>query len=344
MMSDLMKLKSLFLEQDEIAFLYDCESVGEWLLSKGVPSFHIDSSFSASNLISIQTSLHHYLKISELVWERGACALTVPLLSFDASLGAVIYTCEQMSQTDFEDAYYIHEKIMNELSMSSNPITIRSEAIDLSCAFSDNVHYVYPKTCAMQKEEQLRSVLECLEIHFEHTNLNLPPDYQVNGSLMIDGILCACSPNKLEIKNSDLDKKSRDLIHKIALSNQVWLEIKSNVVVKLTIDDKDCTVLLEQLVGEKHGLNVTELAFGLNRKMRKSVNWLINSPINEGARGIHIGLGDGVSGMHIDLISCDLDLPELLKKHRISADEKQINLDIETCSMTSLKESTFNGD
>jgi hypothetical protein len=307
-MSSTKNLSMLFQHIDEITYVYDCDILGKWLKSKGLRAYHIDCTFSAKNIISIQTTLHHYKKMYKLVEEIDAYSVNVPLLSFDNSPKAAIYVCERIFETDFISAFDYHHSVIRELGRSENPIKLKNDLVDLACTFSDDVHYVYPKSLIMT-QERTRSLLEYLEIHFEHTNVSLPAEFNITGKLKLRGALCATSPNVQDIKYDpetvlDMNK----LINTIAASNSAWLEVHNNQVLALSINGEDYTDLLKRLAGETRGLTVTEFAFGLNSSIRKNADWTINSPINEGARGIHVGIGDGRTGLHIDLISYDLDV------------------------------------
>ena len=49
-------------------------------------------------------------------------------------------------------------------------------------------------------------------------------------------------------------------------------------------------MLVEMAISNNPGLEASEL------------DWSVNSVLNEGARGIHFAVGDGVTGAHIDFI------------------------------------------
>ncbi|TCP21886.1 hypothetical protein EV207_13928 [Scopulibacillus darangshiensis] len=60
---------------------------------------------------------------------------------------------------------------------------------------------------------------------------------------------------------------------------------------------------LEELTNKRSELVLTEMAFSTNGGItEKDLDWSKNSQLNEGAIGIHFGIGDGLTGAHIDFI------------------------------------------
>lgn len=310
-------LKNLFPDPSkDIFFVYDNQELGDWLVSKGINACHINDELTAENLISIQTSFDHYHKIPEILSKQSSYSLNIPLLSFDSSFFAAKYICERLFETNFEIPYYSHKNIIDELSLSNNLVKIKDYYINLECNFSENVHYVFPKTLAMT-EYGSRSILEYLEIHFEHTTYDTPSEYNINGNLMIEGILCACSPNFLKLREDNgINQTIKKLIEAVSRSKNAELQIKNNQISSFVIEGKEYSNLIEEITGLERKLYITEVAFGLNSGIRKNINWSINSPINEGAKGMHLGAGDGRSGIHIDFISYDLDILNILRTQR----------------------------
>ena len=52
-----------------------------------------------------------------------------------------------------------------------------------------------------------------------------------------------------------------------------------------------------------------EMAFSTNHGViPENLDWTKNAQINEGALGIHVGLGDGLTGAHIDFICPNVQL------------------------------------
>ncbi|WP_259697667.1 hypothetical protein [Pseudomonas brassicacearum] len=51
------------------------------------------------------------------------------------------------------------------------------------------------------------------------------------------------------------------------------------------------------------GLRLTEFAIGVNSEIKPLIDYKMNSQLNEGIDGVHLAIGDGSSGYHIDFLS-----------------------------------------
>jgi hypothetical protein len=99
--------------------------------------------------------------------------------------------------------------------------------------------------------------------------------------------------------------RAQQFIRKINASKEaVWLDVSDDVATGLTVGGADCLMTLNELTNEAYTLTVTEFAIGLNHSIRDAVDWSVNSQMNEGMGGMHLGFGDGFTGEHFDVI-CD---------------------------------------
>ncbi len=79
--------------------------------------------------------------------------------------------------------------------------------------------------------------------------------------------------------------------------------IENSQVIRIQAGSKDITDELEILTNKRRQLLLTEMAFSTNESLDPGrIDWTINSQLNEGAAGIHVGIGDGLTGAHIDFI------------------------------------------
>ncbi|MGH1509683.1 hypothetical protein [Ralstonia solanacearum] len=62
------------------------------------------------------------------------------------------------------------------------------------------------------------------------------------------------------------------------------------------------------LSGPQYHYALTEVAIGTGALPLGRVEWGLNSVLNEGATGIHIGVGNGLNGIHFDFISTEARL------------------------------------
>jgi hypothetical protein len=70
-----------------------------------------------------------------------------------------------------------------------------------------------------------------------------------------------------------------------------------------TAQGHDVTAELLGLVDPELEDIAIEVAFSTNVfRIHTEIDWLRNSPLNEAAGGVHVGIGSGVTGAHIDLV------------------------------------------
>jgi hypothetical protein len=83
----------------------------------------------------------------------------------------------------------------------------------------------------------------------------------------------------------------------------VSVTIKDSRVMSVLSGDREIAGELEHLTNPLRKLMLTEMAFSTNGSLPpKNIDWTCNSQFNEGSLGIHVGIGDGLTGAHVDLI------------------------------------------
>jgi hypothetical protein len=73
------------------------------------------------------------------------------------------------------------------------------------------------------------------------------------------------------------------------------------------LGDEDLLPVLREVTNPAYDLTALEFSIGTNEiSGEEGIDWAVNSQLNEGTRGIHIGLGEGVSAAHIDFIATEV--------------------------------------
>lgn len=114
-------------------------------------------------------------------------------------------------------------------------------------------------------------------------------------------------------ENDENKKLKFDFIHHVHQSKKRFLRIKNNKVTSLIIDNREYVDVVDRLAG---GCSVVEIAFGVNETMKENHNAYLNSPMNEGVTGSHIGVGTGKGNYHIDFISQRICFNQLIKDQK----------------------------
>jgi hypothetical protein len=128
-----------------------------------------------------------------------------------------------------------------------------------------------------------------------------PPPFVANGVLAPSGILCAYGPGAYRADDAAV-VKARRLSHRSAAARTL-IHVRDGVVDAIEMGGEDVTKEFGEFAGP-YGLRITEFAMGFYRAPEGSLDWRVNSPVNEGVQGVHLGIGDGYSSLHFDFV-CD---------------------------------------
>ena len=143
---------------------------------------------------------------------------------------------------------------------------------------------------------------ECLAAHhfFESglSNLGTEEDsaFLVNGYCRASGMIASRHRELSAAPEPAEWTRYRDEI----AEGGVELHIRDNQLVECLLGGRDIKSDIARWTGS-YGLGVTECAVGTNPDVLSGIDWSMNSLMNEGAQGVHIGFGL-LDGMHFDFI------------------------------------------
>jgi hypothetical protein len=136
-----------------------------------------------------------------------------------------------------------------------------------------------------------------------------PCPFSFTGTLNIAGILTVlrkANPTLPEGLKTSLQWLSDRVSGEGAL-----LSIKDNTIHSLKIKNEEHVKLIELAAGSR-GLKLTKFAIGVNECIAANNDYTINSHMNEGISGVHLAIGDGSSGYHIDFLSPSVSVTPLV--------------------------------
>ncbi len=303
----------LFDDDKEITFVVDNKEVLDILNSQGVKtSFFDHGSKMPLATIMVQTKKESFLLLeNKSDTSHSSQLLTIPQIAFDPSTHVVSYTLSRLFETDFKKAFDLQSHILEKLTYLENKLFMKTDDITLECDFSNEVDFSYPSTLKLVPGAP-RSIASYLELHFEDLSSGPSKYFSLDGNMNIKGFLFAVHP-KFQ-KNIPLIHRTQahELLKLVAKSHNTKIEFNNNTLTSFKINDSEYIGTIGMLVGKTLGLKLTEFAFGLNTSIYSSVDWGVNAQINEGVGGIHLGVGDGKSGMHIDFICPDENIREII--------------------------------
>jgi len=159
-------------------------------------------------------------------------------------------------------------------------------------------------------ENFIHSAAEFFEVHYAHMNIHERCPFCLNGKLKISGILTV-----LRKANPQLPKNIRARL--ALLSDSLakaggFLTVVENKVTSLQADNEEHIETLKLAAGAR-GLGLTEFAIGVNEEIAACIDYKVNSQMNEGINGVHLAIGDGSSGFHIDFLSPDVNVTPVVQ-------------------------------
>ncbi|MEH2083604.1 MAG: hypothetical protein V7K89_27625 [Nostoc sp.] len=218
---------------------------------------------------------------------------------YDASPQVIAYSFEKLLSCDLVQALELRNKIYEQIAEVEDELYLYDDrGSKLKCLLSESLE-------VLNTEDELEpgwfySISEMLVSGI----LNIQNDkssFSIDGTFFFDGIIYACG-------NAQVKKRNQDaltyLLEKVASSKEKYIDINENTITRLVLDGSDETdILLEIDYVLERSLSFTEIGFGCNKNIEKNVNWQINSIMNQGVYGTHIGIGMAQSSPYIDFIS-----------------------------------------
>jgi hypothetical protein len=232
----------------------------------------------------------------------NSAILDIPLTSFEASLEAIEYLYQRLSTLNFSEACAKSMQIVETIEYATKPIVIRSGGAKLNVDIGKEVSIALPKLEPNIFIGEWISISQFLEVGLipneEYSS------FEVSGMLVCDGASVA-HHRMNEAAAQPLAAKAWSIFENIRSSSGFPLEIvveSSRVITIRTSTGEDILHKIHPLIDEVfHGMLI-EVAFA-SLPPSNSVDWCINSQINEASGGLHLALGTGVHAAHIDFIA-----------------------------------------
>ena len=230
-------------------------------------------------------------------WLATTRTIYLGLHAFDASPQATEYSLQQIATSDFRGAIarnrrWVHRlERRRELRFRTGP-----PAAAGSCIPADDLD-VGTVVSRHLAPGSIVSLGAFFEVELEGLADSAPP-FVVNGELVVDGVLVALDD---DFAGDRAAARSRaQPIADGARHGRLCLSISDNLVIGC-FSDAGRSLLADVAAAVDGDLRLTEFAIGTNRL--PAPNFAVNAQINEGAGGVHVGLGGGARGLHLDFVA-----------------------------------------
>ncbi|NEO75447.1 hypothetical protein [Moorena sp. SIO4G3] len=231
----------------------------------------------------------------------------LPAVKFDGSFEGIVYSLERLLEANslnLEQGLVLRSKTYNKIAEVQGGLYLSDDrGSQLKCQLAESLEVA-------NAEDELQagwfySIAELWESSVVNIKGN-KSSFSVEGIFYFDGILY--SANKRVIKERN-QMALKALSERIASSQEKYIELEDNSVTRLVLDGRDETsALLDVELHPERQLSLTEMAFGCNTGIVNCVDWEVNSVMNEGIYGMHLGTGIPNKSPHIDFISKTLKL------------------------------------
>ncbi len=227
------------------------------------------------------------------------CALHV----FEASVQHAEYAIRAIVESNFSSSLAQQEKLLAKLD-DANVIVV-SGGINTGQALIHSEAVPYAMIRDDAEGDYIHSVAEFFEVHYAHMQAEGPCPFSFTGRLQVAGMLSVIRNEGWALR-SELKGELEGLARSVAECGAI-LKVMDNAIVSFLVAGEECSELLAVAAG-KRGLQLTEFAIGVNQSITRFIDYKLNSQLNEGVEGIHVAIGDGASGYHIDLLVPGVEL------------------------------------
>lgn len=278
----------------------DVAWIGEWATSNGYNFSGIESvsALEGADLFVICATTECYQRLTALREALVSCrVLWMPFAAFHDDTGPIGYGLFQLAQADLSS---VHGK-----QISTANFLGKNRDVRIMDPNGNNADFHIPRSTHIQEapREPLKtgdfiSIISYFEVETEYAAPGCEP-LGADGSLAIKCLLHARAASHHGKPGGSLS--SSDLGKKVAHAVNCRLELANGFLTSFTIDDLEVAPSIGAMAGERLSRRITEFSVGLNDRLLNP-DWTLNSPLNEGVAGVHLGLGDGYSGIHFDFI------------------------------------------
>ncbi|CAA6823290.1 MAG: Unknown protein [uncultured Thiotrichaceae bacterium] len=237
-------------------------------------------------------------RMNKELWDNcGGIFVHLAAAKFDGSLQAVDYSIQKILDIPDYAATLAHRDVLYEKALSAKLINIHSgENSVLTGVLAEEVEVA--NYDAELEEGWLYSIAE----FFETSIVNLADNkssFCVDGKLVFNGL--SYLENSPELK-TEFAPLLTEMVN-LSVKGDNWLECQDNSITKMVLGGQDFTAKMNEAFADSiRGLSLTEFAFGVVNHP-KMPDWRINSIMNEGIVGMHVGIGIAVDTSHVDFIS-----------------------------------------
>jgi hypothetical protein len=254
------------------------------------------------NFVFISTKWDSFANFKEI---RNKRILLLPQVAFAIDDNTSIYSIQKLLISDFDFAVRKHHEWYPVFSETKQPLCFSGKGSNLMCHLNESIEISTIDDIVLKVDDP-RSVAEYFEIALEN-RIDKASSFSVDGYLDIQGVLIAKGIN-FRLKNYN-DYFANNLIELVNKSSNMKIFVGNNKLTSVLINNVEYLSDFIDLVSEDKAQlpNVTEFAIGFNYQLQNDIDWKFNLQVNEGVKRIHLGIGNGEVGFHLDFITSNIE-------------------------------------
>lgn len=306
-------LKTIF-AGEQASVVTDDWRLAEWLATSGVPATTFDEIRAGDvevprralavpldwNSVPSRQTLRDTWSATSVLW--------LPLASFSSDLDAAKYSVKMFSEVDVSGSVAMNRRVITRLLMAREEITMSGPDTALKVRLPDTLHLIGRTRVSLLHDEH-STLGNYFEVGMSPTDMagHIDASMSVSGVCRIDSVLVAKHREIRGVSASSFSAAA-EIADKLRKACPFQVTIQDNRIVDGFGEWADD---IDALSGPERGAALTEVAIGTGAVPLGRVDWSLNSVLNEGATGIHIGIGNGLNGIHFDFISTEARLDGL---------------------------------
>ncbi|MFL6137594.1 MAG: hypothetical protein ACJ74O_07320 [Frankiaceae bacterium] len=279
---------------------------GTGLRTLGLEDFNADPRQAPPGTAVVLVSTDLAKSVSDEAWAalERCRLLSVPISSFGADDDTALYSLQMLAAVDFDDAVAQAFDWMTMLEQAVGTLTIATP--DASCALEldDDIGVLQPKLDVETALGEWTTPADYLEMALVAARGSTTPCHRLNGEYVATGAAVACHRYHWRKVRPMADEAwARLQSYRSSGEFPLRLQLVDSRVTRIrTAGGRDVLHDLLPLVDRDVDTATTELAFATNSLPPDDIDWRWNTPMNEAACGMHLALGSGLNGAHIDFI------------------------------------------
>jgi hypothetical protein len=292
-------------------FLTDEPGLAAWLTERGVRAATFDAVLSGreappARAVAVPLDygrLPSRLELRDILSDSSV--LWISLASFSGDLEVAKYAIEKFAEINLAGAVAANRRVITQLLLTREKIGISGPGTDLTLRLPE-VLQLSSRTRTELLPDEHSTIGNYFEVAMSPTDLagRIDTELSVSGTLRIDSVLVA-KHRELQGERASYFEAAKEIAEDMRKACPLYVTIEDNRFVDgfgPWADGIDATS------GPEYQGAVTEVAIGTGLLDPARVDWSLNCLLNEGAAGIHLGVGNGLNGMHFDFISTEAHL------------------------------------